>query len=113
MVELTYRDSAAAEYDRLFGWVSRHFLLFLLQAARVAPGQRVLDVATGTGLAAEAAQALVEPGGHVTATDLSPAMVEQARKRLSAWPNVRVAREDGQALSFPDRSFDPCSAAWA
>jgi ubiquinone/menaquinone biosynthesis C-methylase UbiE len=106
MAELTYKDDAAAEYDRLFGHVSRHFVPFLLRAARIAPGQQVLDVATGTGLAAEAALALVEPGGHVTAADLSPAMVERARERLGMRPDVALAVEDGQALSFADASFD-------
>jgi ubiquinone/menaquinone biosynthesis C-methylase UbiE len=106
MSELTYNNEAAAGYDRVFGWVSRHFIPFLLRAARVAPGQRVLDVATGSGLAAEAAIALVGPSGHVTAADLSPAMVEQARERLGALPNVTLAIEDGQALSCPDASFD-------
>ncbi|HKX09023.1 MAG TPA: methyltransferase domain-containing protein [Stellaceae bacterium] len=106
MAELTYKDEAAAGYDRVFGWVSRHFIPFLLRAARVAPGRRVLDIATGTGLAAEAAAALVGPHGHVTAADLSPAMVERARERLGTLPNVTLAIEDGQALSLPDASFD-------
>lgn len=49
--ELSYRAEAAAEYDRAFSHVSAHFLPFLLRTARLAPGQRVLDVATGTGSA--------------------------------------------------------------
>jgi len=106
MVELTYKEEAAAGYDQVFGWVSRHFIPFLLRAARVAPGQRVFDIATGTGLAAEAAAALVGPRGHVTAADLSSAMVERAHERLGALPNVTLAIEDGQALSIPDASFD-------
>src|SRR5262249_3033337 len=48
--ELSFRAEAAAEYDRAFGRISAHFLPFLLSAARLAPGQRVLDVATGTGI---------------------------------------------------------------
>ena len=66
---------------------------------------RVLDIAAGTGLAAEAAL-LVGPAGHVTAADLSPAMVEKARERLGQARNASVAVEDGQALSFSDGSFD-------
>lgn len=50
--------------------ISSHFIPFLLGAAGVSTGHRVLDVATGTGLAAEAALALVDPTGHVTATDV-------------------------------------------
>jgi SAM-dependent methyltransferase len=78
----------------------------LLRAAGVAPGTRVLDIATGTGLSAEAALAAVGPTGHVTAADISRAMVAKARQRLGDAPNVTLSVEDGQALSFPDESFD-------
>jgi ubiquinone/menaquinone biosynthesis C-methylase UbiE len=66
----------------------------------------VLDIATGTGLAAEAALAIVGSAGHVTAADISPAMADRARKRLAGVRNASVGVEDGQALSFPDESFD-------
>ena len=110
--ELSFRAEAAAEYDRAVSHVSAHFLPLLLRAARLAPGQRVLDVATGTGIAAEAALGIVDAVGSVLATDMSPEMVEKARERLVPWPNAAVAVEDGQALSLPDESFDAvvCSA---
>jgi ubiquinone/menaquinone biosynthesis C-methylase UbiE len=104
--ELSYRAEAAAEYDRAFSHVSAHFLPFLLHSAQLAPGQRVLDVATGTGIAAETALGIVGSAGSVLATDMSPEMVEKARQRLDRWPNAAVAVEDGQVLSFSDESFD-------
>ena len=104
--ELTYKDEAAAGYDRAFGRVTTHFVPFLLRAAHVTPGMRVLDIATGTGLVAEAALGTVGASGHVTAADVSPAMVEKARRRLGDTTNVSLAVEDGQALSFLDESFD-------
>jgi ubiquinone/menaquinone biosynthesis C-methylase UbiE len=104
--ELTFRDEAAAEYDRAFSHVTAHFMPFLLRAAHIAPGMRVLDIATGTGLSAEAALAAVGPTGHVTAADVSPAMAQRARKRLGKVPNASVSVEDGQALSFSDENFD-------
>jgi ubiquinone/menaquinone biosynthesis C-methylase UbiE len=104
--ELTFRDEAAAEYDRAFAHVTAYFMPFLLRAAHLAPGMRILDIATGTGLSAEAALAAVGPTGHVTAADISPAMVRKARERLGKAPNVWVSVEDGQGLSFPDESFD-------
>jgi ubiquinone/menaquinone biosynthesis C-methylase UbiE len=104
--ELTFKDEAAAEYDHAFAHVTAHFMPFLLRAAHLAPGLRVLDIATGTGLSAEAALAAAGPTGHVTAADLSPAMAEKARERLGRAPNVLVSVEDGQALSFSDGSFD-------
>lgn len=106
MAELSYRDEAAAGYDRAFAHVSAHFVLPLLKAAHVAPGMRVLDIAAGTGLVAEAALAAVGMSGRVTAADISPAMLGRARERLGGVPNASVVVEDGQALSFPDESFD-------
>jgi ubiquinone/menaquinone biosynthesis C-methylase UbiE len=104
--ELVFKDEAAAEYDRAFAHITVHFMPFLLRAARIAPGLRVLDIATGTGLSAEAALAAVGHTGHVTAADVSPAMAEKARERLGKAPNASVFVEDGQALSFADCSFD-------
>ena len=94
--ELTYKDEAAAGYDRAFAPVTTHFVPFLLSAAHIAPGMRVLDIATGTALAAEAALGVVGTTGHVTAADLSAAMVEKARRRLGNAPNATTAVEDGQ-----------------
>ena len=104
--ELVFGDEAAAAYDRAFAHVTMHFMPFLLRAAHVAPGMRVLDIATGTGLSAEAALGAVGPTGHVMAADVSPAMAEKARERLGKAPNASVSVEDGQALSFADRSYD-------
>jgi len=104
--ELAFKDEAAAEYDRAFAHVTAHFMPFLLRAAHIAPGMHVLDIATGTGLSAEAALAAVGPTGYVMAADVSPAMAEKARERLCNVPNASVAVEDGQALSFAECSFD-------
>src|SRR6202047_2963138 len=104
--ELVFKDKAAAEYDCAFAHVTAHFMPFLLRAAHIAPGMRVLDIATGTGLSAEAALATVGHTGHVTAADVSPAMAEKARERLGKAQNASVSVEDGQALSFADCSFD-------
>ena len=53
--ELTYKNEAAAGYDRAFAHITTYFVPFLLRGAHLAPGMRVLDIASGTGLAAEAA----------------------------------------------------------
>ena len=102
--ELTFKKEAAALYDEAFAHVTAYFMPFLLRAAHVAPGMGVLDIATGTGLSAEAALAAVGPKGQVTAADVSPAMAGKARERLGKAPNVSVSVEDGQALSFSDES---------
>jgi demethylmenaquinone methyltransferase / 2-methoxy-6-polyprenyl-1,4-benzoquinol methylase len=68
------------------------------------PGERVLDVATGTGDLAFAEQAAVGPDGQVVAVDSCAAMLEVARRRQGG----AVDFQDGDAmdLRFPDSSFD-------
>lgn len=104
--QLLFKGEAAAEYDRAFAHVTRYFMPLLLRAADVTPGMHVLDIATGTGLSAEAALVAVGPTGHVAASDVSPAMLDKARERLRDAPNASVTVEDGQALSVSDGSFD-------
>jgi ubiquinone/menaquinone biosynthesis C-methylase UbiE len=106
MPELQFRAAAAAGYDQTVGEMTRRVVPLLLNAARPTPGMRVLDIATGTGLAAEAALAAVGPTGSVVAADISPAMVEKARERLGGRPNASFAVEDGQRLTFRDAGFD-------
>ena len=102
-----FRQEAASTYDRNTGaLLSRQLVPWVIRAARVGPGHCVLDIATGTGLVAEAAAALVGPKGHVVAADLSAAMIEQARGRLGALPNVSLEIQNAQSLPYPDESFD-------
>ena len=106
MTEITYDSMAAGRYEDAMAEVTGHFVPFLLHAARISRGQRVLDIATGTGLAAQAVQNVVGPDGHVTAADASPSMAEQARLRFGDAANVEVRIADGQAMEFADASFD-------
>ena len=96
---------ASEGYDELFARATRLFIPALLGAARAAPGQRLLDVATGTGAAAAVAADLVGPSGSVVGADISPAMLEVARRNLKSQP-IMFELADGQALPFPDASFD-------
>jgi len=84
--------------------------------ARVGPGSRVLDVATGTGdLAIELARR-VSPGGEVVGSDFSEAMLSRARAKTSAahGPDVRPRFEWGDALALPyaDDSFDAATVGF-
>ncbi|WP_052389840.1 class I SAM-dependent methyltransferase [Belnapia moabensis] len=99
-------EAAAAGYEGAFAHVSSHFVPFLLRAAQVAPGMRVLDIAAGTGLVTSAAAEAVGSSGHVTAADISAAMVGKARERLGNLSNVLFAVEDGQAMGFPNQNFE-------
>ena len=73
-------------------------------AARVGPGDDVLDIACGTGNAAiQAAQA----GGKVTGVDLTPELFEAGRRRAAgAGVEVDFIEGDAEALPFEDSSFD-------
>lgn len=72
-----------------------------LQALSVQP-KRILDVNTGTGFVAQRLLALF-PDAHIVATDLSEAMLAQARRRS---PRIEFVRADTANLPFADRSFD-------
>src|SRR5262249_60902662 len=105
MAELQFDDAAAAGYDSLTGPVSRHFIPFLLRAARIGVGMRVLDVATGTGLAAEAALAADGLSGSVVAADISRPLVGRARDGLGGAPNAIVTVDDRQPPTVADVRF--------
>ncbi len=104
MTEPLYVGGATA-YDQQFAQVTRSFLPALLRAARVAAGHRVLDVATGTGAAAEAAADLVGSTGEVIAGDISSNMLDVARRNLKDRP-IKLEMFDGHALPYPEGRFD-------
>jgi ubiquinone/menaquinone biosynthesis C-methylase UbiE len=106
MSELRFQQGAAATYEQCMGTLSAQLAPRILSAAHLGTGMRVLDVACGTGIVTRAAAALVGPAGHVTATDISPAMIDQARANLGSLDNISFGIENAQSLTFPDRSFD-------
>ena len=75
----------------------------LLDAARVAPGQSVLDVACGTGVLARAAIERVGPKGAVVGLDLNEGMLSVARR---VEPRVDWRQGAAEKLPFPDGTFD-------
>ena len=75
----------------------------LLDAAGVASGQRVLDVACGTGIVARTAAGRVGPGGAVTGLDLNEAMLAVARRIR---PDLTWRQGDAAALPFESGTFD-------
>jgi demethylmenaquinone methyltransferase/2-methoxy-6-polyprenyl-1,4-benzoquinol methylase len=83
--------------------------------ARVGPGSRVLDVATGTGdLALELARR-VAPGGEVVGSDFSEGMLARARQKSGAFADgVRPRFELGDALALPygDACFDAATVGF-
>jgi ubiquinone/menaquinone biosynthesis C-methylase UbiE len=106
MSELRFQQGAAATYEQCLGTLSARLAPRVVSAAHISNGTRVLDVACGTGIVTRAASALVGPSGQVTATDIAPAMIEQARANLASLDNVSFGIENATALTFPDKSFD-------
>lgn len=101
-------DRAAVDYER--GWAAqlKPAQDLLLQMAALAPGERVLDLAAGTGLVTFPAAETVGTAGSVVATDISEAMVtmlkgEAARRGLS---HVTAERADAETYPFEEASFD-------
>jgi SAM-dependent methyltransferase len=96
--------SAAEVYEEffipaLFGeWAPR-----VADAAMIAPGQRVLDVACGTGVLAREAAERVGTGGHVVGLDINAGMLEVARHKA---PQVEWRQGPAEALPFDSESFD-------
>jgi SAM-dependent methyltransferase len=76
----------------------------IVRRAGVVPGEDVLDVACGTGNAAlRAAQA----GAHVTGVDLTPELLDEARRLADeAGADIEYLEGDAEALPVPDDSFD-------
>lgn len=96
-------DGAAA-YEALFvPSLTGCWAQVVLDAAGVGPGDRVLDVACGTGILARTAVARVGPGGYVAGVDPSPGMLHVARQRA---PGVEWREGAAESLPYADSSFD-------
>ena len=80
----------------------------LLNAAQLAPGMRVIDIAGGGGDPGLAAAARVGPDGHVTVTDISDGMLETARQFAlqDGLTNLDYRVADTERLPFANHSFD-------
>lgn len=74
----------------------------LCDAAGVAPGHSVLDVACGTGIVARTAAHIVGPTGTVSGVDLNEAMLTVARRVA---PDIVWRQCDAESLPFPDKTF--------
>ena len=110
-------DSVRAMFDRIAGvydvmntvmtaglhhrWRAR-----AADLARVGPGTRALDVATGTG---DLAVELASRGGDVVGSDFSEGMLARARAKA---PGLTWEQGDALALPYPDGEFDACTVGF-
>lgn len=106
-------SQAAPIYDSfpLFALAGRR----LADLAGVTPGQRVLDVATGTGAVLFPLAEMVGPQGSVTGIDVAPPMVERTAAAIAArgLAGVRVVVMDAAKLDFEDGAFDVVTCGFA
>jgi SAM-dependent methyltransferase len=102
--DLAAQTAAATAYQEFF--VPALFLEWgprVSAAARIGQGDRVLDVACGTGVLTRAAAQVVGPSGSVTGLDPNPGMLAVAR-RLA--PALSWRAGSAEALPFDDHAFD-------
>jgi demethylmenaquinone methyltransferase/2-methoxy-6-polyprenyl-1,4-benzoquinol methylase len=112
-------DSVAERYDIMNDLMSlgvhRLWKRFAVELAAVRPGQRVLDLAGGSGDLAARFAPLVGAAGEVVLADINAHMLEQGRRRLvdrGIINNVRYAQVNAERLPFPDNSFDCITIAF-
>jgi demethylmenaquinone methyltransferase / 2-methoxy-6-polyprenyl-1,4-benzoquinol methylase len=111
-------DRIAVIYDRLNSVMTaglhHHWRARAVELAAVAPGDRVLDVATGTGDLALALAARVGPDGEVVGSDFSERMLSLARAKATGSRGGAVRFELGNALHLPyqDESFDAATVGF-
>jgi len=101
-------DLAAVDYESLWRVQLAEARGALLTMAALALGDRVLDIACGTGLVSFDAAREVGSGGHVLGIDLSERMIDVAERRASEMrlSNCNFARMGAETLALPDSSFD-------
>lgn len=102
-------DAAAAAYDRHAERLAGPLAERVCDLAALRPGERVLDVACGTGVLTRRVVARVRPAGHVLGIDLSAGMLATAGTRdpdAVADGTLRLLRMDAERLELDDGSFD-------
>ena len=104
-------DRVAPRYDLMNDLMSfglhRLWKAFAVSVARLRPGERVLDVASGSGDLAQAFARRVGPAGEVWATDINRSMLERGRDRLLDTGCLTPAVQcDAERLPFRAASFD-------
>ena len=112
-------DSVANKYDVMndvmsFG-IHRLWKRYAIELSGVRKGQRVLDLAGGTGDLAARLSRLVGPTGEVVLADINASMLAEGRARLldkGIAGNLRFVQANAERLPFPDNHFDCITIAF-
>lgn len=106
-------DNIAGVYDRMnramTAGLDRRWRALAVDRAELRSGDRVLDVATGTGDLAIALEERVGPAGEVVGTDFAERMLERAREKA---PAIRFERANALDLPYADATFDAATVAF-
>lgn len=111
--------SVAAKYDVMndlmsFG-IHRLWKRYTIDCSGVRPGQKVLDIAGGTGDLTAQFSRRVGPSGEVVLADINNSMLTVGRDKLrnqGIVGNVRYVQANAEALPFPDDTFDIITIAF-
>lgn len=110
-------NNAAPGWKQMWSMLERagqHVSLRLVELALVQSGQRVLDIATGSGEPAITAAHKVGPDGLVVATDQSVAMLHLARERAAVLGlrNMKFYETSAEELAVEEHDFDAALCRW-
>lgn len=111
--------SVAARYDIMNDVLSvgmhRLWKRFTIELSGVRHGNKVLDIAGGTGDLSRKFSSLVGPTGEVVLADINASMLKVGRDRLldkGVASNIRFVQADAEKLPFPDNYFDVVTIAF-
>lgn len=103
----TYGENAPANYERFFvPAIGAPLAADLIRVAALHPGERVLDVACGTGVVARLASQEVGETGTVAGLDVNPGMLAVARSATPPGTPIEWYEASAEAMPLPDASFD-------
>lgn len=120
---MTYRTESRRGWGAVAGGWERHapsqrrawmpVTAWLLDAARLQPGARVLELAAGTGEVGLMAQELIQPGGELVLSDFAPEMLRAAQQAAEGLDNVRFKQIDMDSpIDVPAASQDAVLCRW-
>jgi ubiquinone/menaquinone biosynthesis C-methylase UbiE len=102
-----YSGNPPANYERFFvPAIGAPLATDLIRLAALRPGERVLDVACGTGVVARLASRQIGPTGTVAGLDVNPGMLAVARSATPHEMPIEWHEASAEAMPFPDGSFD-------
>lgn len=103
----TYGLKPPENYERFFvPAIGQPLANDLIRLAALRPGERVLDVACGTGIVARLASQQVGPNGAVAGLDVNPGMLEVARSITQVDRPIEWHESSAEDMPLPDEAFD-------